>query len=192
MVEIVQATFRRKQAKAPLVAVGIAAHVDLKDPRSKQAFESLSVQTYPNFDVLTLDIHKAQLSLGAARNEFVSASKAEFITFMDQLDMMLPDTLQSMLDVLKLHQQEDRTTVHVSTGALVHRDGEMMLSSHRSPGLYKREWLIKHPFPVEAFTFPDPHHREKLAASKQASFHIGHHFGYVYRDAPFRLDGVNP
>lgn len=197
MLEIVKASFTKEQAsELPLVTVGIVMNRPLEDPFTKQALESLQVQTFGTFDLLTLDNLKANVSIGAARNAIVRNSEAEFITFIDQWDMLMPDALQSMLDLFILNLKEYRSLVHLSTACLVaRRNGDMVLSSHRSPGLFKREWLQKHPFPEAGLQFPDQYQVDKLKAStgrKQASIHIGHQFAYVYRDYPFRQDGVKP
>jgi hypothetical protein len=197
MVEIVQASFERDEAfQLPTVAVGIVVNRPIDDPLTKQAFQSLTVQSYPTFKVYTLDNLKAGISIGAARNAIVRNTDADLITFLDQWDELMPDALQSMVDMFHLNRKELQKLVHLSTACLVARkNGDMVLSSHRSPGIFKREWLVKHPFPEQGLTFPDRYQVDKLAAftgRKQASIHIGHHFGYVYRDYPFRQDGVKP
>lgn len=184
---IARTSYRHTSTKRPKVAVVMVVDLPPDDPRLQAAMESLSVQTYTYFDVYGVDNREAGWSLGDARNRAMKEAHGAYVLFLDQLDMLVPDAIASMVDLMELNRKEHPELQHLTIGALVqNKDGERYLSEHRSPGIYVRRFVVDNPFPVDPMDFPDPYMRHVLG---ERSIHIGHHFGHVYREEPFRKDG---
>lgn len=110
----------------PLVSVIIPVHNGALYLRA--ALDSVFAQTYRFFEVIVVDdgsvddsgviaqsfpevryIHQPNQGVAAARNHGIEAARGEFLAFLDQDDVWMPDKLKLQLDYLLSHPEVDYT-----------------------------------------------------------------------------------
>ena len=110
----------------PLVSVIIPVHDGARYLRA--ALDSVFAQTYRSFEVIVVDdgsaddsgviaqsfpevryIHQPNQGVAAARNHGIEAARGEFLAFLDQDDVWMPDKLKLQLDYLLSHPEIDYT-----------------------------------------------------------------------------------
>ena len=106
--------------KQPLVSVIIPVYNGSRHLRA--ALESVFAQTYRPFEVLVVDdgsvddsgliaqsfpdvryIHQTNQGVAAARNHGIQAARGEFLAFLDQDDLWIPEKLKLQIDYLLNH-----------------------------------------------------------------------------------------
>lgn len=137
----------------------------------REAIDSVLEQTFSDFEVLVVDdgstdntaevieavsdlrvryIRQDNQGQGGARNTGLSASKGEYIAFLDSDDRFLPDKLESQIHVL-----DDREEVGLVAGGWVFIDAQGKNLFERHPwvalsDLGVRTWLYGCPFAVHS------------------------------------------
>jgi len=178
----------------PKVAVVIVYHREATDAWLLEAMESVSLQSYPNLECITVDNREAALSYGDARDQGVKATDAELVLFLAEEDLLTPDTIAAMVGLYQMGKKQADQLIHITTGVMLRTEaGAQALSSMRAPGMYERAWLATNPFGTTSAPDRDKVLQlQSLATTRGAmvSFGCTHHFGYVLRLHPFRRDGI--
>lgn len=65
----------------------------------KEAVASVDRQTYRDFEIIVIDDGKERLGGGAARNKGIRQATGEYIAFLDDDDVWLPEKLKRQMDV---------------------------------------------------------------------------------------------
>ncbi len=124
-----------------------------KAPYVRRALESISAQTFTDFEVIVVDdgstdegaaivgeypdarfrlVHQANAGPGAARNAGLENARGEFIAFLDADDEWLPNYLQESVSLLESLGSD---VVSVTSGYIEHPSGESTESLWRKRGL---------------------------------------------------------
>lgn len=185
------------QTMPPKVAVVLVYHREPRYVHLIDAMESVSLQSYPNCECITVNNCKAGLTLGAARNLAVADTDARYILPLQEDDMLTPDTVQVLVDSFERTLQESPTVVHVTHGCcILLQDGRVGVATGiHAPGLYLRDHLVSNPFDPDLTMNVDAAQQrlmDRLVSVVKGPTQsvVGHHFGYLLRDTPFRRDGI--
>ncbi len=180
----------------PKVCVGIVYHREPNDKWLLDAMESLSVQSYPNVECITVDNRDNQLTIAAARNSVVSNTDAPFVLFLCEEDMLAPDSIACLVSMHQVGKSTAPTLVHTTHKCVVIlENGQLAISELHAPGLYERDYLLSNPFDADLTQRVDLNQMVNLRnlallVKGPTSWCVAHHYGYQLREHMFRRDGI--
>jgi hypothetical protein len=182
----------------PKVCVIVVYHREQNHPWLVELLDSLQSQSYPNLECITYDNSQTGHTIGKARNLAVQHTDAELCMFIAEEDMLVLDTIQSMVSMYQFSKSQMKGLVHVSTRcmALLENKQTVLVPDAIAPGMYERAYLLTNPFDEDLNTRVDAMQTarmENLAKLQQCpvTFATTHHFGYMLRVHPFRRDGIS-
>lgn len=164
---------------------------------ARQAVDSVHRQSYP-CGLLILDNNDRALSIGAAYNELVRSSNADLVLFLSDDDHLEPDLVASMEVLLHLAtQQSSGVVVHITTFTtmLVEHLGQALQAQHPHLGMFRRQFLVEHPFNESLEKNIHLDMFERLGRTTQflgkpVSRTVAHTYGYIYRQHIGQASGM--
>ncbi len=172
----------------PRVAVLMVNSRGAAHPWFMAALDSVKAQSYDNIELLVLDNNAHQLSIGAAYNQLVLATDAEFVEFVSDDDLLTVDQVASSLACMLSARKKGEAIVHVTSNTLflLEQQQQLLHTPFCHLGMFHREFLLSNRF-NEALAHgvaADMHSRldrmSKLMG-KPISVPITHHYGYIWR-----------
>ena len=182
----------------PKVCVIVIYHRDPDHRFLVELLESLQNQSYPNIECITFDNRESNHRMGHARNLAVQQTDAPLCLFMAEDDMLVVDTIQSMVDMYQFAKRgELNHLVHVTTRttALLEHGQTVQVPNLNAPGMYERQYLLANPFDPSLDLRLDELQAGNMARLAQlhkhpVTFATTHHYGYILRAHPFRRDTI--
>lgn len=164
---------------------------------TKTAVASVHGQSYP-CGLLILDNTDHALSIGAAYNELVRNSDAELVVFLSDDDYMEPDLVGGMEACMNVARQQNAgVVVHLTTFCTALVDHSRKMGQVQLPhlGMFRREFLLQHPFneTIEKGVHSDMFERLQRTTKflgKPVSACVVHHYGYIYRQHIGQASGM--
>ena len=83
----------------------ILAVDDCGKDKSVEIFKDV-VSTHPRGHIVRLVTHERNLGLGAVRNTSIKETSGEYIYFMDSDDLLYPDTIQTLVNLIEANQAD--------------------------------------------------------------------------------------
>lgn len=137
---------------------------------------SIKNQSYKNIEIVLCKNLDRSYTIGKLWNDAVRRlSDCGWILFVGDDDWISRDYVQTLLS----YTSED--CVGVSTFMMAYRDGKTYELRRPPTGMFKRSYLLKHPFNEELKKGIDREYLEELSKRGDKYIVLPHHFGYFYR-----------
>lgn len=160
------------------------------NPWKQQALNSVRASDYPGIMCLVVDNNDHALTIGQAWNLALQTSVADLVLFLGDDDFLSPDLIGSLVAMYRAavttYGQQDVIMV-TSPCTAVDEHGRVMaqLPIHHT-GMYRRDWLLDHPFNERRQRYVDTEMHERITTLSNLrgtalSIAIGHQYGYMYR-----------
>jgi len=104
----------------------ILAVDDCGKDKSVEIFKDV-VSTHPRGNLVRLVAHERNLGLGAVRNTSIKEASGEYIYFMDSDDLLYPDTIQTLVNLIEANQAD-----FVTSSFKENRNGVFKISGYNN------------------------------------------------------------
>ena len=166
-----------------LVSIGIinsrgAAHGDWVH----QSIQSALHQNIP-VDVITLNNMERQRTIGECWNIMVKEAKCDWILFLGDDDFISHDLCELLYRWANSDQVKNGRTVCVTTNMTAFEDetGKKTALARQHTGMWKREYLLKHPFNEKLTKGIDREYIEETLKRGDFVTIVEYFYGYFYR-----------
>jgi hypothetical protein len=198
MIDYIKTPDHGHNKKRPTVDIVM---IDSRSPQHpewvKQAKTSALNQTYPGVGLLVFNNTAKINTIGTCWNSCVHKSKADFVFFLGDDDIISPVMITVLVDSFYMAQRQLHATnpklkmVMVSSGITLINDQTQIIghSPILTTGLIDRQWLLTHKFSETLKKGVDDEWlgRSRAAGAKDAL--ANDFFGYYYRQHPGQVSG---
>jgi hypothetical protein len=160
-----------------------------------QAIQSVKDQSYWNTGLIVVDNLDHSLSLGEAWNIGIEASEAPLLFFLREEDAITADLLDCMITFYVLGKRENPALAHVTTFITImdDRSGATALAQLPQTGMFERSAFQAERFDthlVQGIERDFLRRVQEHAHGKSLTLGLAHHYGYLFRNHAFRVDGI--
>ena len=181
--------------KYPIITVGIVRGRNNQDWFDK-ALNSISVQVYRSFaeiDLIIIENFDRKKTIGKCYNEIAKQSKGEWVFYLGDDDTITCDYLVSLMSHCFniINNYKDKEIVQVTSYTTLFGKNRKPEKSTKAPtGIWKKTYLIKHPFNERLKKCIDTEMMKRLnQSSKYYPAIASYHYGYNYRQHDDNVSG---
>ena len=143
------------------------------------AVESVKKQTYP-CELIVINNLKRKQTIGQCWNRGVKEAKGDWILFVGDDDWLSREYVSTLVQYAE-STKEDYAAFTTYMTAFDNETGEYAHVRRICTGMWKREYLLSHPFNEVLEKGVDREYIEEAMKDNQRYLIVGHHFGYFYR-----------
>lgn len=177
----------------PIVTIVVVNSRGKSNPEMlKMCYDSIRTQVYPNIHPVVIENYDKLITIGKGFNEGAKAAKGEWVYFLGDDDMLSPDFIQSLIGYVQ--SPENNGKVSVTTFLTMFRmtpEGQVTQEPREltPTGLWKRDYLLKYPFPEYLTKYVDTDYIENAKARGDHQGVMAWHYGYFYRSHQNQVSG---
>jgi len=198
MIDYIKTPDHGQQKRRPTVDIVMIDSRSLQHPDwVAQAKSSALNQTYPGVGLLVFNNTTKINNIGTCWNSCVHKSKADFVYFMGDDDILSPSIITVLVDAFSMAQRElkkrekNEQLVMVSSGITLMSEAGIVIGSSQThtTGLIHREYVLKNKFAETLLNGVDDEWlaRARKAGVKDAT--VNDYFGYYYRQHAGQVSG---
>jgi glycosyltransferase involved in cell wall biosynthesis len=172
-------TLPERYERFPLITIGVIfSRTD--EVMQQRVMGSIHNLYYSNVEFLKVENYDRSKTIGYCRNQIVQQASGEYVAFIDDDDWVMPDYLHALAAIRERALRAGEDPVGVISHLTLIDETRYQHVQVASPGMWKRQYLLNHPFSETLKKHVTATMMQEAAKAKRHIACARWYYGYMY------------